>query len=553
MPYKGTRLASLHLWEASFMKNRLSLIFTIALSFLTSCAGSKQATIKDTITIAMTEEPPSLNATTATDAVSFFVLGHIMEGLTRYGRGGEIVPGIAEKWANEGLTFTFHLRDTSKWSDGKPVTAQDFVFAWQTALDPATASEYAFILYPVKNGRAINEKKMPVESLGAEAVDSHTLKVTLEKPCGYFLSLTAFGTYFPLRKDFYEAHKDKYAAEASEMLCNGPFNLVKWVHQASLRMEKNEYYWNAATIRVKAIDVPYITSDSQARYNLFKDGKIDLVGLDKNTIENAKNDYVRMRTFADGAVFYYEFNHRKGRLTANKNLRKAIQAVHDPDEYVNKVVAVPGTLPGKSLFPTWLKGVNGYFREEYKAPERKVDGAAGRRYLEAALMELKLQTPPTLVFLTGDSATAAAQAEYMQDVLKKTLGIALRIDKQIFKQRLKKMTDGDFDIVAAGWAPDFADPKTFADLFTCWNQNNRGRYCNPALDKLEREADSTMDPKIRMDAFGKIQQLIDDEVVVIPNSESGTAYLMNPSLKGVERNVLGPDPLYVYAYFVKAK
>lgn len=501
---------------------------------------------KKVITIALTEEPPNLNSTKSTDQASFMILGHVKEGLLRYDESGKLVAGVAEKWELNDKGATFWLRKNAQWSDGKPVTANDFVFSWRLAVDPKNASEYAFIMYPVKNAEAISKGKLKPDQLGVKAVDPHTLKVEFEKPCGYFLSLMAFGTYLPIREDFYQTTAGAYASDADKMLFNGPFKLVKWVHSASLRMEKNEKYWRANEIKIDVIDSPYITSDSQARFNLFKDKKIDFVGLDAQTLQVASKENFRIKKFADGSVWYLEFNHRPGKPTANKNLRKAIQYSFDPQELLSKVLTTPGNVPGKSLFPEWLQGNKQKFRQEYPVKLVKPDVKTAQSYLEKAKKELG-GTLPDLVFLTGDSADASKEAEFYQGLFKEKLGINLKIDKQTFKQRLAKMTSGDFDIVSAGWGPDYADPMTFADLFTSWNDNNRGRFRNSEYDKWIKTAQDTADPKKRMDAMAKVQEIILEELPILPTYERGSTYLQSERVSGVVRNIIGADPYYGYA------
>ena len=216
-----------------------------------------------TITIALAQEPPQLNSMRATDQVSILLLGHVMEGLTRYGRRNDINPGVAERWEINDKDATFWLRKDAMWSDGVGVTAHDFVFAWQNALDPATASEYAFILYPIKNAEEINKGNLPTSQLGVTAVDDYTLKIDLERPTQYFLKLTAFSTYFPVRRDFFESRGDRFASEASDLVYNGPFKITDWVHSASLRMARNDHYWNRDNITLNAINADYITEDTR--------------------------------------------------------------------------------------------------------------------------------------------------------------------------------------------------------------------------------------------------------------------------------------------------
>lgn len=527
----------------------ISLI--IALSLTLHARADAVDFDNQTITIALTQEPPQLNGMKATDQVSILVLGHVMEGLTHYDRRGNIEPGVAERWEIDDEGATFWIREDARWSDGVPVTAHDFVFAWRNALDPATASEYAFILYAVKNAEAINKGKLPATELGATAIDSRTLKVDFERPIPYFLKLAAFVTYFPVRQDFFETRGERYAADASDLVYNGPFKISKWVHGASLQMKKNEHYWDRDSIRLNAINADYITSDTRARLNLYIDNKIAFTRLDGETYKDALNQRFRIKRFSTGSVFFIEFNHREGQLTANRHLRKAIQYVFDPYEMVNKVLATPGNLPGKSLFPVWLDGVEGKFRREYPSHEVDVDVEKAREHLARAREELGIDEIPPLVLLVGDSPTAAKQAEYMQGLLKSRLGLDVKIDIQTFKQRLAKMTSGEFDMVGAGWGPDFDDVMTFGDLFATWNLNNRGRYSNPEYDKWVREAMNSTDPQVRMDAMGKIQQIVHEDAVIIPQYEQGVIYVMHPGLKGVVRRVVGADPDYRYGYVVE--
>ncbi|MEY4615715.1 MAG: hypothetical protein RJB66_675 [Pseudomonadota bacterium] len=503
--------------------------------------GYSQLKLK-TVTLALSTEPPNLDAGRATDSESFFVLGHSMEGLTRYGKDGNTAPGVAERWTLTEQGVVFYLRADARWSDGQPVVAKDFVFSWRRALDPATASEYSFILYPIKNAELINQGKLPLEQLGAVAKDDRTLEVTFEKPCGYFLGLTAFATYFPIREDLVQRTKDRYASNPESMLFNGPFKLTTWVHGSSLRMERNPFYWNKKNVDVDVIDVPYITPDETARFNLFKTQKIDILGLNKENLSNAQREHFKLRKFTDGTVFYFSFNFREGHLTANKNLRKAIRSVFNANQYVSRIVGIPGTIPGTGLIPAWLNGVNGPFRKEFPLIAVKNDIAMGKQYLAAAMKELKLKSPPSLVWLTTDSPTATKEAEYMQNLLKTTLGIQLKVDKQIFKQRLAKMRAGDFDIVSAGWGPDYADPMTFVDLFTSWNGNNTGQWFNKDYDQHIRNALGTVDTQTRMGEMAKAEKIILEELPIIPTYERTIIYTHSDKIKGLVRRAVGSDP-----------
>ena len=532
-------------------------IFCLAVILLCSAVvtyAGDQATDAENqiIRIALNQEPPQLNSFLTEDSVSMMVLGHVMEGLLCYDRRGRLAPGVAERWDIDSKGATFYLRKNALWSDGKPVTAKDFVFAWRMAVDPKVASEYAFIVYPVKNAEAINTGEIKdLTQLGVKAIDDYTLKVDFEYPCGYFLGLAAFSTYFPVREDYYKTMGSKYAAEASNMLFNGAFTLTKWVHGASLRMEKNEKYWNKDAVTLKVIDCPYITSDTTALLNLFKDDKIVVAELDSETTKTAMKSKMKIRRFDNGRLRYIVFNHREGKVTANLNFRKALRAVFDPQVFADKVVGVPGTLPGRSVMMSFLEGVNDKFRKEYPVPIHKVDKAAAKEFLAKAKKELGIDAFPPLVLLCDDTPSIAKMGEYLQGLFNGALGLDIKLDKQIFKQRLAKASAGEFDMVIGGWLPDYDDPMTYAELFASWNANNSGKWKNAVYDENIRIASNSVEPKVRMDAFAKCQQAMYEDIGVIPLYEGSIVYVQHKNVKGISRSVTGFNPNYIYTKIVK--
>ena len=503
---------------------------------------------RNSITIALSEEPPQLDSTRSTDASSFVVLAHTMEGLIAYDQNDQLTPGVAERWEIRDDGATFWIREDAIWSDGQPVTAHDFEFAWKRVLDPDTAAQYAFILYPIKNAEAVNQGDLPKEMLGVRAVTDLVLEVDFERPTPYFDKLVAFNTYFPLREDFFESTNGRYGADAEMLLSNGPYILTEWIHGASMVWEKNPYYWNSEKGLLDEIVTAYITNDANANLNLFKDGQIVQTGLTAPMLPTAMEQRWQIDRFMDGTLFFLEFNHRESRITDNLHFRKALYFAQDPSELVYKVLKEASYLPAESLFPIWIQGLQGAFRKEYPLPKHSLDLEKAREYLDLARQELGLEDFPPIILLTGDSSLSLLAAEYYQELYKKNLGLELRIDAQIFKQRLAKMTSGDFDIVMAGWGPDYFDALTFGDLFSSWNLNNRGRYQSEEMDNLVRTAQSELDPQKRMDAFGSIQELIYSDVVIIPMYERGVSFVVDPRLKGFKRRSVGPQVDYNYAY-----
>ena len=458
---------------------------------------------------------------------------------------------MAERWELTEKGARFWLRRDARWSDGQPVTAHDFVFAWQKVVAPETASQYAFIMYPIKNAEKINNAELGVQTLGVQAVNDYQLEIEFERPCPYFLNLTAFMTYYPVRKDIYSHAGQRYAADNTDMVYNGAFALAEWVHGASLSLHKNTHYWNKKAIALNKINIPFITPDPSATFNLFQDKQIVLAGLHRETISEAMHQGYPLKRFHTGAQYFLEFNFRDGHLSANKYFRKAVQAIFDPKVLVNKVLATPGNLPGESLFPVTVKGVDGLLRDEYPAPIIKRGLHIARQYIEQLKAELQLSELPAIVLLAGDSPRAAREAEYLQYLLQEGLGLEVKIDAQMFKQYIEKMRRGEFDIVVAGWGPDFDDAITFGDLFSSWNKNNRGQYRSEQYDYWVRVAQQSVDQKERMAAMNQLQQIIANDVVIIPTFERGSVYVQHPQLKGVVRRLFGADPDFKFASLIE--
>ena len=530
------------------------------------CAGGPIAVDFDTgtVTLTLSEDPPQLDSTRTTDAVSGQVLGHAMEGLLRYNEHNQLVGGVAERWtvSDDGLTVTFHLRQEAKWSDGSPVTASDFLFAWRTVLNPNVDARYAFLLYDIQDAQAVRAGEKDFEALGVSAPDDRTLVVTLNQPAPRFPALMAFFTYLPVKQAFYEAAGDRYAADAESLLYNGPFVITHWEHDVALRLERNPHYWDREIAAggqtpgrrsVERIHYDYFTSSGDVAFNLYDNGNVAMAGLTADTLDEALRRRWDVQQVDDGTLFYLEFNHREERHTHNLNLRKAIQFATDPDEFVNDVIRLPGNRPGASLFPAWLRGVRGTFRQEYPPPAHATDFDRARESLDAALEELGIAEASALELqlLGGDSPIGRLQAEYLQETFRRELGLDVRIDAQNFGQRLAKMRAGDFDMVLAGWGPDYDDPLTFGDLFHSMNANNYGQYDNPEYDARVQTAQTELNPEIRMEAFNELQQIVYDDVVIVPHFERSLIYVQHPRLEGVVRRVVGTSPDYRDAWLAR--
>jgi len=523
------------------------LVFVVMISQVQASAVDHE---RQAITLSLTGEPTTLDSMRSSDVLSSSLIGHLQEGLLRYDQRGDLRPGIAERWQLNETGATFFLRDNARWSDGSVITAHDFVYAWQTALSPATASEYAFVFYPIRNAEAISRGQKPPASLGVRAVDDFTLQVEFASVCPYFLELAAFTTFLPVKRAFHLNKGDRYAADRDDLLYSGAFILETWVHGANLKLIKNPHYWDRASIHLNEINYAYVTSDTSARYNLFRNEQIAIATLNAESLKQALADKYRIRKHLSGQVQFLVHNFRPGRVTANLNFRRAIQAVYDRDDFVNRVTAVPGNLPATSLFPVWLAGVNGTFREEFPAPALEApDLKAGKAFLASARQDLG-DIPP-LVLLLGNSPTAVKMGEYLQGHFKQALGITIRLDHQVPKQYYDKLGKGSFDIALWGWLPDYNDILTYADLMASWNLNNRGQYQNPTFDKWVRQVQNSTDPVTRMRAAGELQRILYEDAVIVPQQEVAVVYVLHPRLRGVVRRRFGADPDFTYARVVR--
>jgi len=526
-------------------------VFLLSFFFAFKLHAQALSLIDRSITIALTQDPPTLNTIRTTDLVSFFVLGHIKEGLLRYDRRGRLVPGVAESWDVHPTRIVFRLRQDALWSDGSPVTAHDFVFAWRRVNDPEEAAPFAAIMYPIRNAEKIQKGELPTTALGVTALDDRTLVVEMEKSCGYCLSLMPHATFFPVKERFYADAGKKYGTGPDELIANGPFRLAEWKRGTSLVLSSNKHYWNRDAIWLQEIVVGYITEDNRTRLNLFVDEKIALVKLGTETVKDAASRGLRLRTFATGGLAYLRFNVSDKSIFRHKVMRQAVQAVFDPEVFVNKVIAIPGYKPAYSFFPSWLRGIDGRFAEEYPVRSRRIDNELGRSLVEGLRRQMDPAGLPIVTILTVASPTGSKVAEYLQGLLKQSLDLDVRVDQQTFRQYLDKSRRAQFDIVISSWYPDFHDIMTYADLQASWNANNRGKYRSDEYDSVLRVLQSATALKERMNAAAMLQTILIEDVPVLPTAETGSAYIQHDKLKGVVRRVIGQDPDFTYARIIK--
>ncbi|MFD0770307.1 peptide ABC transporter substrate-binding protein [Bacillus sp. CGMCC 1.60114] len=514
---------------------------------------------KQVLNLVEANEIPTMDVSKSSDTVSSLMLGNTMEGLYRLDKDNKPTPGVAESYkkSDDGKKYTFKLRKDAKWSNGDPVTAKDFVFAWQRLLDPKSAAEYAFIMYDVKNAKAINEGKSPVDSLGVKAVDDYTLEVELDNPVPYFLGLTAFTSFLPLNEKVVKENGDKYGLEADKMVYNGPFKMTEWKHEQGWKVQKNDQYWDKATVKLDEINW-VVVKEQSTRVNLYESGQLDRVGLTAEYVDKYKANKDEFGTQLEPATYFLRLNQkRNGQDTVlkNKKAREAIAMGFDKKALTN-VILNDGSKPVDALVPEkFAAGPDGKdYRETFKSTGVKTDVKKAKQLWEEAKKELGKEEI-AIEFLNYDTDSAKKIGEYIKEQLEKNLpGLKVNIKLQPFKQKLKLETAQDYDMSYAGWNPDYADPMTFLDMFQTGNPQNEMSYSNAKYDDIIKKSQGELltDPKKRWEEMGKAEKiLIEDETAIVPMFQSARAFLQRPTVHNIYKHNVGSQFSYKWAYITE--
>lgn len=491
-----------------------------------------------TISLNAGMEPTGLNTLTSTYAIEFSLFKHMYENLVTLDDDDNTVPGAAESWDydEDTLTYTFHLRKDGVWTNGDPVTAKDFEFAWSQALNPDVASDYAYFLYFIKNAEKYFNGEVTWDEVGVKVVDDYTLEVTMEQPTPYALFLFSFGTLAPINQRFYEAvGADLYSTEAQYFCTNGPFALTEWSHNDKIVMQKNDAWHGAADVEVEEIDWKIIT-DANAALSSFLAGDLDMVGLGTGElIKQATAAGATIQSYTDGTSFYIYFNNNDQYLS-NVNLRRALFNAIDEQKEIDTVwqndnePMTSFTAPGVSATDgTSFAGKVG----ELYAPSR--DQEKAKEYLATALSELGCTVDELSAHLSidcGDSATSIAEASFYQEQWRQVLGIEVTVNSMITKQGSQNRKTGNYVMSITGWGPDYNDPNTFLDLWVTDGGNNQTGFSNERYDELIDLAAKETDLEKRESYFIECEQIIADQLPIGPAFWRAPSYACSDKIKG---------------------
>jgi oligopeptide transport system substrate-binding protein len=471
------------------------------------------------LNVVLAQEPKTLDPSKATDLYSSQVLTNVMEALTRLETGADgkdvIKAGAAKEWkkSDDGLKWTFTLRDM-KWSDGKPVTADQFVYGLTRTLAKETGSQYAFLLFPIKNAQEYNSGKAKAEDLGIKAVDDKTLEFTLSNPTAYFLDLTYFKVMQPQRKDIIEQHGDKYGTEPNTMVFCGPYTITEWVHNNKVELVKNKDYWDAGNVKLEKATMKIIKEETSRMNELFN-GSLDATTVTKpewiQKFDETKKFDVK-KGYDTGAT--YTFFNFKNKVFQNAKVRKAFIIAEDR---AGKVSTLYKNLaePAYAWCPPAIQ-INGKdYRDKvnYKPIEDlKNENKDAKALLIEGLKELGMDPDPsklTLKYLqSGTDANAKLFAEFAQQNFKNALGINVECEYVEWAIFQKRTDEFDYEIASMAWGADYNDPMTFFDMW----MSNAGivptGWKNEKYDKLIEEATKTIDPEKRTQIFKDAEKVL---------------------------------------------
>ena len=569
----------------------------IAVALLTSLsvmAGCKQASPKGTttsnipITACVGSEPKSIDPAInqSVDGATYII--HTFEGLTKTDKNNQIVPGIATKWdiSSDGLTWTFHLRTDAKWSDGKALTAGDFVYAWQRAVNPSTASPYAYQLYYIKNAEEINSQAVdksgnpekvkmdasgnPVEDadgnpvadpngkyvsaksdgtatwlndLGVKATDDHTLVVTLAGPCSYFTQITAFPTLDPIRKDVVEKDPDGWANNPSTFIGDGPYTISQWDHNSKIVMKKNPNYYDKNDIVSEEIDW-LLMDDDNTILSAYKNGQILLAdSMPTEEIPTLKKSG-DLQIYGNLGTYYYDLN-IKNKPLDDVRVRKALALAFDR-QYVCDQIAKAGQAPATAFVPIGIPdaATNSDFRKVGGDFIKGTTADVADNIKQAKQLLSDAGYPdgkgfPTLELKYNTSAGHKAIAEYVTQQWKTNLGINVTPVNEDWAVLQTDRNKKNYQIARDGWLGDYVDPMTFVDLFTSKSGNNSTGWSSSQYDKLVDDAKKSSDPKKRMQDMHDAEKLLMTDMPIIPVYFYTDPDLVSPKLQNYVHSALG--------------
>lgn len=545
-----------------YVRNSLQLVIAlICLSLvIVGCSYTKgQDSVLKEITVSIGGEPEVLDPQLVTDVYPMRIINAAFEGLCRFDENGAPMPGIARTWdvSEDKLTYTFHLRE-ALWSDGTKVTAMDFKEAWLRALDPDPKDHQpalmGYLLMCIEGAESYLYGEGNKEDVAIDAKDEKTLVVKLNQPTPYFLQIVCSSVAMPINKEFYSKQPlvngmSKYGAEVENILSNGPFIVKEWKHNRDIVLEKNPNYWNAENIKIDKINFKIIPDNSSA-ITSFKAGELDIVEISQaHQIDELKAKGFEVDSYNTGVTQYISFNIEDKYLN-NINLRKALTYGVERDNLVNKVVK-DGSKEAYAFVNPAVTGVEKSFREEIGDLVTKDNVAEAESFALKSLVELKLRDLPKLTLLVDDTETSKRDAQALQEMWRKNIGIEVEIETMSFEAIEEKLMQKDYQMVLLRWASDYNDPASFLEIFETENYFNVVGFKNEEFDNLMSKAREEIDDRKRMILLGEAEELLFKHLPICPLYYVYNSYAVKHGVKGFVRGSSAIQDMDFYWTYVE--
>lgn len=498
-----------------------------------------------------TAEINTLDASKATDQASYEQINNIEEGLYLLGKNAKVQNALATKTttSKDGKTWTFTLRKNAKWSNGDPVTAQDFVYSWRRTVDPKTASEYSYLFSGITNADQIVTGKKKPATLGIKADGKYKLTVTLEKRIPYFKLLMAFPLFFPQNQKFIEKAGSKYGTSSKYMIYNGPFVQEGWTgSNLSWKLVKNKNYWDKKSVKLDNVKFS-VQKTPATDYNLYQSGKLDAAFLDASATRSlkGKSGYTQRKM---SSTQYLSYNLKKRKEFQNVYLRQAISLAINRKELVKTLggaATVADTFDPDGMTTVGSKDYTDTVRNADTKKYDTYNVALAKQLYKKALKQLGKKSI-SFTLLGDDDDTAKKAAEFVQSQLETNLKMDVSVQSIPKKTRLNRMMSGNFDVVSTGWNADFSDPISFLDLQVTGNSYNYGKWSNKTYDKYVAASKTTSSTSERFSDMAKAEQVLLEQQGVTPLYHPIEAWMVKPNIKGVIYNGAGANYSFKYAY-----
>ena len=536
------------------MELKKPLAVAMAGTMLVGCGGSSTGGstastggTASSVTVAIDADLNTMDYEYATDGNSFIMHSMCVSGLVMLDADGQAQPDLAESWdiSEDGLTYTFHIRDGVKWSNGTPVTANDFVYGWQRLVSPELASDYNFIVdtISVVNAAEVIAGEKPVSDLGVEATDDSTFVVHLSQPCGFLLGLMAFPSFFPLNQEFYESKGDQFGIGTTEdLIYCGPYTMTDWQAGNQYTFTKNADYWNADAVETETVTFKFL-QDTQSAMLEYQQGNIDVVKLASEQVDAYKEEE-GFTTRLEGYGWRLDFNFFKDKIN-NLDLRKAISYAIDRTSIAEDVLK-DGSVAAEGFIPKqFAYGPDG---KDYRETAGNLLNAtaepdkAAEYYKKAVAAE---GGDITIELLYEDSEASKAVAENLQQMLQTNCpGLTVEMNCKPKKTRLELSRNKEYEVMLTRWGPDYADPQTFMDLYRSTVPGYNNTYSNDEYNEVMDRAfigEDAADAEKRWADIIEGEKILIDDMAMVPVYQAGGAMMINPKVTGIEFHAGGVD------------